>query len=45
VSEVKVLSSTHQVFEQACFDAVRQWRFTPGSQDVILTVSVNFTLR
>ena len=45
VSEVKVLSSTHQFFEQACIDAVRQWRFTPGSQDVILTVSVNFTLR
>jgi len=45
VSEVKVLSSTHQFFDQACIDAVRQWRFTPGSQDVILTVKVNFTLR
>jgi periplasmic protein TonB len=45
VSEVKVLSSTNAMFEQACIDAVRQWRFTPGSQDVILTVTVNFTLR
>ncbi|MEX2660667.1 MAG: energy transducer TonB, partial [Vicinamibacterales bacterium] len=45
VSEVKVLSSTHQFFDQACIEAVRQWRFTPGSQDVILTVKVNFTLR
>lgn len=45
VSEVNVLSSTNAMFEQACIDAVRQWRFTPGSQDVILTVTVNFTLR
>jgi TonB family protein len=45
VSEVKVLSSTNQLFNQACIEAVRQWRFTPGPQDVILTVSVNFTLR
>ena len=45
VSDVKVLSSTHQFFDQACIEAVRQWRFTPGSQDVILTVKVNFTLR
>jgi periplasmic protein TonB len=45
VSEVKVLSSTNKMFEQACIDAVRQWRFTPGSQDVILSVTVNFTLR
>lgn len=45
VSEVKVLSSTSELFNQACIEAVRQWRFTPGPQDVILTVSVNFTLR
>jgi periplasmic protein TonB len=45
VSDVKVLKSSNQMFEQACIDAVRQWRFTPGSQDVILTVSVNFTLK
>jgi len=45
VSEVKVLSSSNRMFDQACIDAVRQWRFTPGSQDVVLTVTVNFTLR
>ena len=45
VSEVKVLRSTSAMFDQACIDAVRQWRFTPGEQDVILTVTVNFTLR
>jgi protein TonB len=45
VSDVKVLKSSNPLFEQACVDAVRQWRFTPGSQDVILTVTVNFTLR
>lgn len=45
VSDVKVLSSTNKMFEQSCLDAVRQWRFTPGSQDVVLTVTVNFTLR
>lgn len=45
VSDVTVLSSTSRMFEQACIDAVRQWRFTPGSQDVVLSVTVNFTLR
>jgi protein TonB len=45
VSEVKVLRSSNRMFDQACIDAVRQWRFTPGSQDVVLTVTVNFTLR
>lgn len=45
VSDVKVLSSTNKMFEQACVEAVRQWRFTPGPQDVVLTVTVNFTLR
>ena len=45
VSEVKVLRSTHAMFDRACIEAVRQWRFTPGAQDVILTVTVNFTLR
>jgi protein TonB len=45
VSEVKVLSSSNRMFDQACIDAVRLWRFTPGSQDVVLTVRVNFTLQ
>ena len=45
VSDVTVLRSTNKLFEQACLDAVRQWRFTPGPQDVVLTVTVNFVLR
>jgi protein TonB len=45
VSDVTVLSSTNKMFEQACIDAVRQWRFTPGPRDVVLTVRVNFTLK
>jgi len=44
VSDVRVLRSTNKLFEQPCIEAVKQWRFTPGSQDVILTVTVNFTL-
>jgi protein TonB len=45
VSDVTVLSSSNPMFEQACVEAVRQWRFTPGPQDVVLTVTVKFTLR
>jgi len=45
VSDVTVLKSSSRLFDQACIDAVKQWRFTPGNQDVILTVTVNFTLR
>ena len=44
VSDVTVLRSSNKMFDQACIDAVRQWRFTPGPQDVVLTVTVNFTL-
>lgn len=45
VGEVKVLSAPHESFADASVAAVRQWRFTPFPQDVILTVTVNFTLR
>jgi protein TonB len=45
VSDVTVLRSTNKMFEQSCIDAVRQWRFTPSPQDVVLTVTVHFTLR
>jgi protein TonB len=44
VGEVRILSSTNKLFEQPCVDAIRQWRYTPGSHDVILSVTVNFTL-
>ena len=45
VSDVTILSSTNKMFEQSCVDAVRQWRFTPSPQDVVLTVTVTFKLR
>jgi TonB family protein len=45
VSDVTILRSSNPMFNQPCVDAVRQWRFTPIPQDVILTVTVNFTLR
>jgi protein TonB len=45
VSDVTVLRSSSRLFDQACVDAVRQWRFTSSPQDVVLTVTVNFTLQ
>ena len=45
VSDVTILSSTNKMFEQSCIEAVRQWRFTPGAHDVVLTVTVTFKLR
>ena len=45
VGEVKVLSSPHPSFAQESVRAVQQWRFSPPQQDVILTVTVRFTLR
>jgi TonB family protein len=45
VSDVTVLRTSNPMFNQPCVDAVRKWRFTSGPQDVILTVTVNFTLR
>jgi TonB family protein len=45
VGDVKVLSSPHQSFADESVRAVQQWRFSPPQQDVILTVTVRFTLR
>ena len=45
VGDVKVLSSPHPSFAQESVRAVQQWRFSPPQQDVILTVTVRFTLR
>lgn len=45
VGEVKVLSSPHPTFAEESVKAVQQWRFTPFPYDVVLTVTVNFSLR
>jgi periplasmic protein TonB len=45
VGEIKVLRSTNQLFDQATIDALKQWRYTPGPYDVILTVTVNFKMQ
>lgn len=45
VGEITVLRSANQVFDQAAIDALKQWRYTPGPQDVILTVTVHFKLQ
>ena len=42
---MKVLSAPHPSFADESIKAVRQWQFTPFPQDVILTVTVRFTLR
>jgi protein TonB len=45
VSDVTIVKSSNPLFDQPTIDAVRRWRFTPSPQDVILTVTVKFTLR
>jgi protein TonB len=45
VDNVRVLSSASPVLDRAAADALRRWRFTPGNQDVIMTLTVNFVLK
>lgn len=45
VDSVRVLSSANPVLERSAADALRKWRFTPGSQDVIMTLTVRFVLK
>ena len=45
VGEIKVLKSASPILEQSAKDALKQWRFTPGHQDVIMTLTVNFVLK
>lgn len=44
VTDVKVLSSTNAMFEHEAVQAIRQWRYSSGAQDVILTVTVTFRI-
>lgn len=45
VGEVRVLKSANPILEKSAVDALRQWRFTPASRDVIMTLTVNFILK
>jgi protein TonB len=45
VTEIRVLRQGNPMLTSAAVEALKQWRYAPGSQDVILTVTVNFTLR
>jgi protein TonB len=45
VGEITVLKSANEIFDQEAVEALKQWRYTPGPYDVILTVTVNFRLR
>lgn len=44
VSDVTVVKSANPMFDRAASDALKKWRFTPGNQDVIMTLTVHFQL-
>ncbi len=49
VGRIKVLSSKHAILENAALEAVRKWRFQPGSirgepVDALMSLTVTFTL-
>lgn len=44
VKSVKAVSGNH-VLGAAAEDAVRQWRFQPGTGDSVVVVAINFTIR
>lgn len=44
VSDVTVVKSANPMFDRAAMDALKQWRFTPGKQDVIMSLTVHFKL-
>jgi protein TonB len=45
VGDVTVLKSASPILEKSAVDALRQWRFTPGSHNLIMTLTVNFILK
>lgn len=44
VDEVQVIKSANPLLDKSAMDALRQWRFTPGNQNVIMTLMVRFIL-
>jgi TonB family protein len=45
VDRVQVLKSANPILDKSAADALKQWRFTPGNQNVIMTLTVRFVLR
>jgi protein TonB len=45
VDQVEVVRSANPVLDRSAMDALRQWRFTAGNRDVIMTLTVRFVLR
>lgn len=44
VGSVTVVRSAHPIFDQAATSALKQWRFSPGREDVIMSLTVHFRL-
>jgi len=44
VSNVTVVRSANAIFDKSAMNALRQWRFSPGQQDVIMSLTVHFKL-
>jgi protein TonB len=44
VSNVSVVKSANPMFDRAAVNALRQWRFSPSQQDVIMSLTVHFKL-
>jgi TonB family protein len=45
VSDITVLRSASAILERSAIDALKQWRFTEGDRDVIMTLTVHFILK
>jgi protein TonB len=45
VDRITVLRSANEMLNNSAIEALKQWRFTPGQQDVIMTLTVNFVLK
>ncbi|HSF38803.1 MAG TPA: energy transducer TonB [Thermoanaerobaculia bacterium] len=44
VGDVTVIQSASPMFDQSAIHALKQWRFTPGDHDVIMSLNVYFKL-
>jgi TonB family protein len=44
IGDITVIRSSHQAFEGAAIEAVKQWLYTPLPYEGIVTVTLNFTV-